>query len=97
MNEQELQDKLIAGWDWMKLTTDDDKRNDFYNDKWMPLLALYTSACSGNFSEQDAVKRLLNMEKPLPEPSAHIEQLREQLILGGTADVERKPGDRLKA
>jgi hypothetical protein len=91
MDEQAIQDKLIVGYDWMKLTTDDDKRNDFYNDKWMPLLALYTSVCGGGFSEQDAVRRLLTMEKPLPEPSPHIEELREQLLLGGIADVERTP------
>jgi hypothetical protein len=90
----EVERLLESGYEWMKRTTDDDKRNDFYNDKWMPLLAIYTSACSDNPSEQDAVRRLLNMEKPLPEPSAHIEQLREQLILGGTADVERRPIDR---
>jgi hypothetical protein len=93
MNTKAIKKKLIVGWDWMKLTTDDDKRNDFYNDKWMPLLALYTSACGGNFSEQDAAKRLLAMEKPLPNPSPHIEELREQLTLIG-ADVERKAIDR---
>jgi hypothetical protein len=93
MTEQELEEKLILGWDWMKRTTDDDARNDFYTDKWMPLLALYTSVCGGNFSERDAVRRLLSMERPLPEPSPHIEELREQLALIG-ADVERRPIDR---
>jgi hypothetical protein len=93
MNEEAIQKKLIVGWEYMKRIPDGDAKNDFFNGKWMPLVAIYTSMCNGDFSEQDAVRRLLNMERPLPEPSPHIEELREQLTLIG-ADVERKAIDR---
>jgi hypothetical protein len=85
MDEQELQDKLIAGWEWLKRAPDGDEKNDFY-DRWLVKLGEYTE--SFGFI---GAKRL---EGKLPKESPWIEELREQLTLGGTADVERKRIDR---
>jgi hypothetical protein len=85
MDEQALQEKLIRGWDWLKSAPDGDEKNAFY-DRWLEKLGEYTA--SFGFI---GAKRL---EEKLPEPSPWIEELREQLILGGTADVERKAIDR---
>jgi hypothetical protein len=83
MDEQALQEKLIRGWDWLKNAPDGDEKNAFF-DRW--LVALNEYERTFGFEKRP--------ETTLPEPSAHVEQLREQLILGGTADVERKRIDR---
>jgi hypothetical protein len=83
MDEQELRDKLIAGWEWMKRTPDGEEKNAFF-DRWLDVL--------NEYERTFAFER--RPEITLPEPSAHIEELREQLTLGGTADVERKRIDK---
>jgi hypothetical protein len=83
MTEKGLHDKLEAGWDWMLRAPDGDEKNAFF-DRWL--------------DAKDEYERTFGFEKKpeitLPSPSPWIEEVREQLILGGTADVERKRIDR---
>jgi len=82
--------KLIAGWEWMKRNPHHPELDDFFNDRFMPLLAIYDASFGMDFGEDAAVAQLLKMEGPLPEPSPWIEELRTQLRLTG-ADVEPAP------
>jgi hypothetical protein len=92
---REIQTKLEAGWEWMKRCPNDDRRNDFFNDKWLPMLVVYEAASEG-MTEKQAAQRLVKKERKLPEPSPWIEELREQLIMGGIADVEERPKGRVQ-
>jgi hypothetical protein len=91
----DMQAKLEQGWGWMKRCPDDDRRNAFYNDKWLPMMAVYEARYEGG-GETEAKDRLIKKERKLPEPSPWIEELREQLILGGIADVEQRPKGRVQ-
>lgn len=94
-----MREKLEQGWEWMKRCRDDDRRNAFFNDKFMPLLTVYEVRFEngGRMDAEQAVQKLLKKEGDLlPQPSPWIEELREQLTLGGIADVDPAPKRRLQ-
>jgi hypothetical protein len=82
--------KLITGWEWMKRNPTHPELDDFFNDRFMPLLAIYDASFGEDAGEEAAVAQLLRMEKKLPEPSPWVEELRAQLTLLG-ADVDPAP------
>jgi hypothetical protein len=95
VESQAMREKLEAGWEWMKRCPDDDRRNAFLDDKWRPMMAVYEARYEGG-GEVEAKDRLIKKERKLPNPSPWIEELREQLIMGGIADVEQRPKGRVQ-
>lgn len=79
MTEREpvLREKLESGWDWIKANPTHPDIQSFF-ERWESLNQEYMTAYVPD--------RPLPIT--LPAPSPWIEELREQLTLGGVADVE---------
>lgn len=94
-SKEVMERKLLDGWEWMKREPDGPRKDTFFTEKYVPLLAIYEATHGadqdsyGRSLEDVAVEKLIQKEAPLPEPSPWIEELREELVAKG-ADVEER-------
>jgi hypothetical protein len=86
VKQEEMEEKLKSGWEWMKRNPEHSKLQSFW-ERWELL----------NQEYMDLFDVVRKEGLSLPPPSPWIEELRTQLTLGGIADVEPKPKERLQS